>query len=78
MASESENDLRLEIGHVLFIDIFGYSKLILLDYANVSWEDVLPKARAAAEKALALDMHIIFWRYPFFRRGASAIKPSRR
>jgi tetratricopeptide (TPR) repeat protein len=31
----------------------GYA--ILVDYANVSWEDVLPKARAAAEKALALD-----------------------
>jgi TolB-like protein len=31
----------------------GYA--ILLDYANVSWADVLPKARAAAEKALALD-----------------------
>jgi serine/threonine-protein kinase len=31
----------------------GYA--ILLDYANVSWEDVLPKAGAAAEKALALD-----------------------
>jgi len=28
---------------------------LLLDYANVSWKDVLPKARAAAEKALALD-----------------------
>jgi TolB-like protein len=93
----------------------GYA--ILLDYANVSWADVLPKARAAAQKALALDdnlaeahvslglifnrqtsirkrrnqnsgallhsiqtmpPHIIFWRYPFFRRAASAIKPSRR
>jgi TolB-like protein/Tfp pilus assembly protein PilF len=31
----------------------GYA--LLLDYANVSWTDVLPKARAAAEKALALD-----------------------
>ena len=29
MASESENDLRLEIGHVLFIDIVGYSKLLI-------------------------------------------------
>jgi adenylate cyclase len=31
------------------------SYAILLDYANVSWTDVLPKARAAAEKAIALD-----------------------
>jgi hypothetical protein len=29
MASESENDLHLEIGHVLFIDLVGYSKLLL-------------------------------------------------
>jgi TolB-like protein/Flp pilus assembly protein TadD len=28
---------------------------LLLDYANVSWADTLPKARGAAEKALALD-----------------------
>ena len=29
MASEPENDLRLEIGHVLFIDLVGYSKLLI-------------------------------------------------
>src|SRR6266404_5893784 len=29
MASESENNLRLEIGHVLFIDLVGYSKLLI-------------------------------------------------
>ena len=28
MASESDDNLRLEIGHVLFIDIVGYSKLL--------------------------------------------------
>jgi adenylate cyclase len=28
---ESENNLRLEIGHVLFIDIVGYSKLLIED-----------------------------------------------
>ena len=26
---ESDDNLRLEIGHVLFIDIVGYSKLLL-------------------------------------------------
>ena len=31
MAPESENNLRLEIGHVLFIDIVGYSKLLIED-----------------------------------------------
>jgi TolB-like protein/class 3 adenylate cyclase/cytochrome c-type biogenesis protein CcmH/NrfG len=29
MPSEAENNLRLEIGHVLFIDIVGYSKLLI-------------------------------------------------
>jgi TolB-like protein/Tfp pilus assembly protein PilF len=29
MALESENNLRLEIGHVLFIDVVGYSKLLI-------------------------------------------------
>jgi hypothetical protein len=28
VAPESDDDLRLEIGHVLFIDIVGYSKLL--------------------------------------------------
>src|SRR2546423_1839588 len=31
MALGSESDLRLEIGHVLFIDIVGYSKLLIED-----------------------------------------------
>jgi TolB-like protein len=29
MTAESENNLRLEIGHVLFIDLVGYSKLLI-------------------------------------------------
>jgi hypothetical protein len=29
MAPESDDNLRLEIGHVLFIDIVGYSKLLI-------------------------------------------------
>ena len=29
MAEEEKTKLRLEIGHVLFIDIVGYSKLLL-------------------------------------------------
>jgi TolB-like protein/Flp pilus assembly protein TadD len=31
MPPEAENNLRLEIGHVLFIDIVGYSKLLIED-----------------------------------------------
>src|SRR5437016_11042146 len=29
MPPDSENNLRLEIGHVLFIDLVGYSKLLI-------------------------------------------------
>src|SRR5262249_16444747 len=29
MSSESSSDVKLEIGHVLFIDIVGYSKLLI-------------------------------------------------
>ena len=29
MAPEPEDNLRLEIGHVLFIDLVGYSKLLI-------------------------------------------------
>ena len=29
MAAEAENNLRFEIGHVLFVDVVGYSKLLL-------------------------------------------------
>src|SRR6202035_4622321 len=29
MTAEPENNLRLEIGHVLFIDLVGYSKLLI-------------------------------------------------
>ena len=29
MAPDSENNLRLQIGHVLFLDLVGYSKLLI-------------------------------------------------
>jgi hypothetical protein len=29
MPSESSSDVKFEIGHVLFIDIVGYSKLLI-------------------------------------------------
>ncbi len=29
MTPEPDNQLRLDIGHVLFIDIVGYSKLLI-------------------------------------------------
>jgi TolB-like protein/Tfp pilus assembly protein PilF/class 3 adenylate cyclase len=34
MASASSSDVKLEIGHVLFIDIVGYSKLLITDQSE--------------------------------------------
>src|SRR5882762_9231663 len=34
MAPESSSDVKLEIGHVLFIDIVGYSKLLITDQSE--------------------------------------------
>src|SRR5881392_1837176 len=34
MASASASDVKLEIGHVLFIDIVGYSKLLITDQSE--------------------------------------------
>ena len=31
MAAEVKKEIELEIGHVLFIDIVGYSKLLITD-----------------------------------------------
>src|SRR5437016_13770825 len=35
MASASSSDVKLEIGHVLFIDIVGYSKLLITDQSEL-------------------------------------------
>ena len=34
MASEDSADLKFEIGHVLFMDIVGYSKLLILEQSE--------------------------------------------
>src|SRR5436189_4104823 len=34
MASEQASDLKFEIGHVLFIDIVGYSKLLITEQSE--------------------------------------------
>jgi hypothetical protein len=34
MASASSSDVKLEIGHVLFIDIVGYSKLLITEQSG--------------------------------------------
>src|SRR5437773_12447009 len=35
MSAEPEPHLRLEIGHVLFIDIIGYSKLLITEQSEL-------------------------------------------
>ena len=36
MTDELENDAQLEIGHVLFMDIVGFSKLLLDEQGEAS------------------------------------------
>ena len=35
MATEIKKEIGLEIGHVLFIDIVGYSKLLITDQSEL-------------------------------------------
>ncbi len=35
MSSASSSDVKLEIGHVLFIDIVGYSKLLITEQSEL-------------------------------------------
>ncbi len=35
MAPESSSDVKFEIGHVLFIDVVGYSKLLITDQSEL-------------------------------------------
>jgi hypothetical protein len=35
MPIDSESDLQFEIGHVLFIDIVGYSKLLITEQGEL-------------------------------------------
>jgi len=34
MSSEHSSDVKFEIGHVLFIDIVGYSKMLITDQSE--------------------------------------------
>ncbi len=51
MATGSENNLRLEIGHVLFIDIVGYSKLLIEEQKDRlrNLTDIVPATSQVAE-----------------------------
>jgi hypothetical protein len=55
MATESEKNLRLEIGHVLFIDLVGYSKLLIEDQKEIEIVLATTQVRdASAEQLIRL------------------------
>jgi hypothetical protein len=67
MPSESSSDVKFEIGHVLFIDIVGYSKLLIneqsehlhngrLDEASTQSGD--PRFEALAKKIVPARLFV--------------------
>ena len=64
MAPEPERHLRLEIGHVLFIDIVGYSKLLI----NEQSEQIQKLREIVRGTAIRVSKR---WRKRLSRRGNS-------
>jgi hypothetical protein len=64
MAPESENNLRLEIGHVLFLDIVGYSKL-LIEKQKERLRASSPRScwRWRRARIRTVDRKPAFWKY---------------
>jgi hypothetical protein len=52
MSAELKPHLRLEIAHVLFIDIVGYSKLLIEHGIGSALPEIRPHARAEMIKAM--------------------------
>ena len=48
MLSEHPSDVKFEIGHVLFIDIVGYSKLLITEQSN--WLETLKRIVRGTEQ----------------------------
>ena len=74
MASESASDVKLEIGHVLFIDIVGYSKLLIHEQS-----EQLEKLRTisrATEQFRAADAQGNLLRLPTGDGGALVFRTS--
>jgi hypothetical protein len=59
MSTESVSDLKFELGHVLFIDIVGYSKLLITEESEIA-------ADPPRDQSLATDLvtcpHVIIRR----------------
>jgi hypothetical protein len=64
MTPESEKNLRLEIGHVLFIDIVGYSKGLINEQSESLRQMIKAVPTNVSEKRLA-------------RRSDAAVNPTR-
>jgi TolB-like protein/Flp pilus assembly protein TadD len=58
MATEPQNDLRLEIGHVLFIDLVGYSKL-LIEEQKERLRKLTESVLAASQVAKSTDEQVV-------------------
>jgi hypothetical protein len=56
--SESEANLHLEIGHVLFLDIVGYSKL-LIEEQNGRWRELTRIVLGTAQVRESTDEQLV-------------------
>ena len=54
MAAESESEIRLAIGHVLFMDVVGYSKLLLDEQREI--QEQLNKIVRSTEQVRAAEV----------------------
>ena len=59
MASEVKKEIQLEIAHVLFIDIVGYSKLLIDEQSEALQElnQIVRNTEAARTADLDQDLH---------------------
>jgi TolB-like protein/Tfp pilus assembly protein PilF len=74
MASESASDVKLEIGHVLFVDIVGYSKLLIHEQAEQL--EKLRKIARATEQFRAAEAQGSLLRLPTGDGGALVFRTS--
>jgi hypothetical protein len=56
MPSDSSSDFKLEIGHVLFIDIVGYSKLSINGISKLFRSSTFTKSARARTNAVSRRM----------------------
>src|SRR6201981_4262678 len=68
MPAESSSDIKFEIGHVLFIDIVGYSKLLITEQSEQL--DVLKKIVRGTEQFRAAEAEGKLLRLPTGDGGA--------